>query len=190
MGAKHKTDEFDEHLIQFLTEGYSLQDAAELLHTHVSTIHEHIRILVAAGRLVRTHKGHYALPVNGDASTPAVSPAAPAAPEVLHPVENRSKVVQIPAYMLGRPPVTLYITRGEEELDAVLRLELCMDGRWFELATYGDLRLYLGENRPRWSPTQISYEDVTAYRVTLENGRQCEYAHDSRFPLTIDRKLE
>ncbi|MCP5940263.1 hypothetical protein NL351_30575, partial [Klebsiella pneumoniae] len=73
--------------------------------------------------------------------------------------------VQLPAFMKERRAVTIYIEHSPQEIENVMRLEICIAGNWIPLPTTGDLRVCVGEDVPRWSASQEVYTGVTAFRV-------------------------
>lgn len=178
-------------VVDAVREGYGTKEIADLLgysSNYTSTI---LSTLVEDGSLVRLAPGKYALPMidSEGAPTGEVIPPKPVASNGNHhAVERDKRVVQIPEYMRTREAVTLSIERESEELEEVVRLEICVGGQWFPQLLTGDVRIYVGIGVPKWSAYQIMIDGVTCYRVTFRTGQQMDYAHNPNATLVLDQK--
>lgn len=174
-------------IMDAIREGYGVNQTADLLGYSGSYISGVLSEMTKAGSLIKIRAGHYEIP-NG-------SSEAPHPDRVIAPKNGKSTVetikrqTTIPEFIKGRQAVTLFVERSPEELENVMRLELCIAGAWFPLPLMSDLRLCVGDDVPRYSVTQETYSGVKAFRVTFANGMQSEIAHNPDEPFTVDRKL-
>lgn len=169
-------------------EGYSFREIMDLLSVSENTLSYNSTQLVKHGALVKVSKGKYISADMTQAKQHTPPPAVPVKQNGHLPPENASRRVQLPEYMRGRKPISLVIERNTDEIENVMRLELCIGGQWIAIPASGDLRMYIGERRVLYSPTQETYESVNAYRITTADGYQMDYAHDAQHPITIDRR--
>lgn len=178
-------------VVDAVREGYGTKEIADLLgysSNYTSTV---LSKLVEDGSLFRLAPGKYALPVidSEGAPTGSVIPPKSAGSNGSHQaVERDKRVVQIPEYMRTRDAVTLSIERESEELEEVVRLEICIGSQWFPQLLAGDVRIYVGTGVPKWSAYQVMIDGVSCYRVTFRNGQQMDYAHNPNATLVLDRK--
>lgn len=147
----------------------------------------------AKGIYVLTEKGESQYGKNGSGAVQKPQPDPTPAPAAAHAYsdglpEIDHRKVQIPEMMKSRSAVTLYVERSPTELENVLRLELMIGGITLPLPVTSDLRVCIGEDIPRWSATQETYNGVTGFRVTYRNGDQYDYSHNPKVPLTVDAK--
>ena len=174
-------------VIDGIREGYSPSQLADLLNFSPSRIYAVIRELKDAGSIIQTGHGTYAILAQ---SNEAANPARVIAPKNgSSTVETLKRKAELPEFMRGRHAVTIYVERSPEELENVVRLELCIAGTWLPLPIVADVRLCVGSEIPRYSPTQETYNGVRGFRVTYANGEQAEINHNPDEPVTIDRKL-
>lgn len=174
-------------VIDAIREGYTTQQTADLLGYSGSYISNILRELIDAGSLIKNGRGQYEVPSNSNA---APNPARVIAPKNgSAAVETVKRQTTIPEYIKGRHAVTLFVERSPEELENVMRLELCIGGAWIPIPLMSDLRLCVGDDVPRYSATQETYNGVKSFRVTYANGAQSEISHNPDEPFTVDRKL-
>lgn len=170
--------------------GMSRNEIAEVTGMTLVAIDGHLNSALRDADLVRTGRGKYAAPPEASASdtltTYEQAPVVRNGSVVNSVIESLRRKVDIPLFLRKRVPVTITVIRDEDDIEGVLKLELKIGETWFPVHFTGDLRMLLGRRRPEWSGTQVTYEGVCAYRVTLVDGDQFEVGHDPQFPITID----
>lgn len=174
-------------LMDAVQAGHTISEMATLVgmsENYVSTL---LTELIKAGKLERVGRGQYAVK-SVPANSNGIRPYSPNGNGKHHLAESTSRKVQLPDYMRTRAAVTLFVERSPEEIEGVLRLELCIAGAWLPIPVTSDLRLCVGDDVPRWSATQEVYDGVKAFRVTQRDGSQAEYTHNPDMPFTVDRK--
>ena len=179
--------ELRKDVMDAIREGYSVQQTADLLGLSGSYINNVLAEMIDAGSVVRTGRGKYEIPPQSNGAAHPDRVIAPKNGKVA--TESVKRTATIPEFIKGRQAVTLYVERSPEELESVMRLELCIGGAWFPVPLMSDLRLCVGDDVPRYSATQETYAGVKAFRVTFANGTQSEFNHNPDEPFTVDRKL-
>lgn len=173
-------------LLDAIQAGHTVSEMATLIGVSVNHTIVLLGELIAAGQVERLSKGRYVVKVPTVKNTNGIRPFSPNGGS--HLAESTSRKVQLPDYMRTRTAVTLFVERSPEEIEGVFRLELCIGGNWIPIPITSDLRLCVGDDVPRWSPTQEVYADVKAFRITQRDGSQSDYPHNPDMPFTVDRK--
>lgn len=176
-------------LMDAVAAGHTVEEMATLIgvsHAHTGVL---LKELIAAGKIRRLSKGKYIVATPQPSSANGIRPYAQNG-STPHMAESVSRRVMLPNYMKTRAAITLYVERSPEEIEGVMRLELCVNGAWLPIPVTSDLRLCVGDDIPRWSATQEVYNDVKAFRITRRDGSQAEYPHNAAVPLTVDRKVQ
>lgn len=175
-------------IIEAVQAGHSTSEIAVLIGKEANYTSSLLTELVQEGKLTRLGKGKYAVKT-AVPNTNGIRPYAQNG-STPHMAESVSRRVMLPDYMKTRAAITLYVERSPEEIEGVMRLELCVNGAWLPIPVTSDLRLCVGDDIPRWSATQEVYNDVKAFRITRRDGSQAEYPHNAAVPLTVDRKVQ
>lgn len=93
-------------------------------------------------------------------------------PVVNHNADNDK--VEIPSFFQKAKPVTVSISYGEEEIEDVIDASYMFNGAWVPLMLWGNMRVMISENLPRWSPQQRSVSGATKLKLVLRDKRVIE----------------
>lgn len=181
-----RNEQIRQDVLESIGMGQSIPEITTLLDISASYLYELLKQLTRTGKIIKVGKGKYELVTAEQAPISLSPPYNGNGNSQL--AERSQRKVQLPDYMKTRIPITLFVEHSPEELEGVMRLELCIGGNWIPLPTTGDLRVCVGDDIPRWSATQEVYSDVKAFRVTRRDGTQAEYPHNPAVPITVDAK--
>lgn len=140
--------------------------AALLLGCDPATVKGHISRYPAVRALVRDGRGVRKPQANSN-GRPVVSPE-PTSNSAVAAVTSKQ---DIPAYYRQRSGRIVTIEQSPTELTNVFSLEMKINGRFMKLPLFGDMRVCVGHEVPRWTPDQEVIRDVSALRVTYTDGR-------------------
>lgn len=124
-------------------------------------------------------------PVNGNRPRPFSANGNGAAPTVTAPVAAHTERVEISDYYATRTGYAVSLERSPLMLEGVIHLEAMIGDNWIPLPVFGDVRLCIGTDIPKWTPQQEVLRGVSAVRVTHRNGEREVHNLDKRNPLTI-----
>lgn len=185
-------------ILEGIGAGMSAADISAMTGINASKVYEHINKLIADGSIKRLGRGEYEILTPAAMSSNGNGHHAPEPPPTNGHTNGNSRSggipesdrrrVSMPEFMRSRRPITMYVEHSPTEVENVMRIELHMGGVWLPLPVTVDLRICVGDDVPRWSATQETYNGVTAFRVTYSNGDQCDYPHNPKVPLTVDVK--
>jgi hypothetical protein len=71
------------------------------------------------------------------------------------------------------------------EVEDVARIQLKVDGHWFPVPLFGDVRICIGPDTPRWNPEQETYEGASCLKIITKDGKTSEMNLDIHQPVTI-----
>lgn len=178
-------------ILECIRLGYTIPEIAVATLTNEGNVSNHIHRALKHHEVERVGKGRYRLIEPAPQPEPKPEPPAPPLqPNDRHQlvIESDRRKVIVPEYLRLRQPVSLFITRSEEEIQKVVALWICKNGEWTQLPLHGNIRICIGDERPNWpGGTQVSYDGVQAYRVTLRNGDEFDATHNPNVPFTIDQ---
>ena len=143
------------------------------------------------GVISRVDRGRYAVveAKNGNSKSGVQPYTPPARNGNGHGLaESDRRRVEMPAFLKQRSAITLFVEHSPQEIEGVMRFEIQMGGVWLPVPFSGDMRVCVGDDVPRWSANQETYNGVTAFRVTMRDGQQMDYAHNPQKPFTLDMK--
>ena len=171
--AKETNEQVRSDILDALGSGMNTQEIAEMLGLPYANVSQYLRRMMDEGLVERQGRGVYTPVKHNGTSAPAAA---------------TTRRVEIPPYMKGRKPVTLFIERSPIEIEGVIRFEVQIGNNWFALPVTEALRVCVGDDIPRWSAIQETYNGVSAYRVTTHRGEQEVHFHNPETPLTVDAK--
>lgn len=96
----------------------------------------------------------------------------------------------LPALAKTRSGHTVLLYTSPMELPNVARVELCIGGNWFRCPLFGDLRICLGPEIPRWSADQETNRGIAAIKVIALDGKTEEIQTNPQYPITIAKNEE
>lgn len=134
------------------------------------SVGQSMRHLQEAGKVNPVGGGRFAL-VNGTAEIAQANPEA-------------EKVTLAP-FQARRSGRTVSLEHSPLEISDVARVELKALGRYYPIPMFGDIRICIGKDIPKWSPDQETYDQINAIRVTTKDGRVTEMNHNVADPITI-----
>lgn len=174
--------------------GYGVSEIMTALDLPRSSADNYMQRMLKEGVIQRVAQGKYEVvePTNGHSAN-GVKPYAPAPPRNGNGhghslAESDRRRVEMPAFLKQRSAITLFVEHSPQEIEGVMRFEIQLGGVWLPVPFSGDMRVCVGEDVPRWSANQETYNGVSAFRVTMRDGQQMDYAHNPQKPFTLDLK--
>lgn len=174
--------------------GYSPSEIMTALDLASNNLQYYLKALMEDGAIERVAPGKYRAieHANGHSSN-GVKPYAPAPPRNGNGhghslAESDRRRVEMPAFLKQRSAITLFVEHSPQEIEGVMRFEIQLGGVWLPVPFSGDMRVCVGDDVPRWSANQETYNGVSAFRVTMRDGQQMDYAHNPQKPFTLDLK--
>lgn len=71
------------------------------------------------------------------------------------------------------------------EFTDVARLQFCHQGQWITVPLFGNIRVCIGNDIPRWDPAQETYYRITSIRIIYMTERVEEFGHNGDLPITV-----
>lgn len=90
-------------------------------------------------------------------------------------VASENGRAEIAPFYKQREGRVVTLERTPVEIDRVHRIEVRMGDRWVPIPTFGDVRVCIGPDIPRWTPDQEVMRGVTQIRITHTDERQSVY---------------
>lgn len=166
-------------------------DIATLTGLNPATVSDYCLKLTKQGLLEKVGHGAYVI-TNAEKQNEQQTNHKPIRSQLHHHISSMVEVdrrkVEIPEFLKTKEPVTLFIERSPEEVEGVMKLEVKIGNNIIPIQLPKDMRICIGEDVPRYSDMQVTYENVTMYRITYSSGSQFDYSHDPHKPFTVDMR--